>query len=440
MSLALASLFVLSSIVALASNPDLFSPAKFYLFTFALFFGAAFIGDVPPGLACLCLLVLSFGSLAAFVERDPRRSSSVAALSPAGPGERKAVVAVWTLSAVPVAAFAYLVVEAGGIGAFVAGAGMRTAQWRGLGWAVTLMMGIAAINLAYFAVGLLRPRAIRWWLGFALHGLLTLGIVGASGSRSAVMGHLPILLMLFNYLHRRLTVPAVTFTAASLVVATLVLGTIREQINVIVSDGPGEVAEAWSPKLDSFSYGTQPLQRILDADPRPLAHGSTFLSLFTNAVPRTWWPGKPDSGGIFLTKQYFDDAWEGGSNVTPTLLGEWIINFDFPLGIVGFVIAQALLLRFLSDRYSRMCRRLEGPRTVDTALGTALYVCLLWAVVGLMVGEVTNVLLLFVFTRVAPIVVIRLWSRTGSPVRPACGATSFTSPAGPGLAAEGRGS
>jgi hypothetical protein len=411
MSLVLASLFALSSIVALVSNRDLFSPAKLYLLNFAVFFGAAFIHDLSPGTAGLCLLVVSFGTLAALFERTPPRIRSGNVESCVLYGHRRAVATIWALTIGPLAAFVYLVIHAGGFWSFVAKSGGRTVEWRGLGWAVTLMLGIGVLNLSYLAVGLLGRRNRRWWIAFAVHGLITVSVLGISGSRSAILSHLVIMAMLFNYLHRRLTIVAAAFAAASLLFAALFLGSLREQIYGIMSEGTGEISEAWSLKQDSFSYGTTALERILHMDPRTLAHGTTFLSLFTNAVPRGWWPSKPDSGGIFLTKHYFDDAWDGASNVTPTFLGEWIINFGLPLGTVGFVIAQALILRLLSVRYTRTCGGLGGPRTVDMALRIVLYLCLLWALVGLMVGEVTNTLLLFMLTRVAPIAAIRLGSR-----------------------------
>lgn len=408
MKILLVGLFLAIALAARLTNRDLFSPAKFYLFSFLMFFGAAATEGVSEEVHLLVMLVLSIGAFAMLleVERLPAVSRSTGAIS--GIGERRAVRSIWMFTAVPLLAQAYLINLAGGLGAFAAAYGSRVLDWRGSGWAVTLMLSVTALNLMYLAIGLLSPRRPRWWLWFVVHLMITIFITSLSGSRGAILGTFATQLMLFNYLGRRIKLSVAVSVAASLLMVALVLGVVRERISWSSYDATDIISITPALKLDSFSYGTRPLQLIVDADPRPLAHGTTFLSVITNPIPRSWWPGKFDSGGIFLTKAYADDAWGGASNLTPTFLGEWVINFDWALGIPGYVVSASLLTYILFRHYRWMLHRVQGPRTVDLALDVVVYVYLLWAIVALMVGEVTNVIVGLMLTRLAPVMAVRI--------------------------------
>ena len=133
----------------------------------------------------------------------------------------------------------------------------------------------------------------------------------------------------------------------------------------------------------------------------------TLLSLVTNAVPRDWWPDKPDSGGIYFTKVYTGDAWEGASNLTPTFLGEGVINFGWIFGILFFVFAYPSLMYFIVTYYRRVIRRVRSAPGAASAMDVVLYAFVLWAAVALMTGEVTNVLLSLALTRIVPIAVLK---------------------------------
>lgn len=408
MKILLVGLFLTIVLAARLTNRDLFSPAKFYLISFLMFFGAAATEGVSEEVYLLVMLVLSIGAFAMLLEvgRLPAVSRSTAASS--GIGERRAVRSIWMFTAVPLLAQAYLINLSGGLGAFASGYSSRVLDWRGSGWAVTLMLSVTALNLMYLAIGLLSPRRLRWWLWFAVHLMITFFITSLSGSRGAILGTFATQLMLFNYLGRPVKLSLAVGVAASLLMAALVLGVVRERISWSSYDATDIISMTPALNLASFSYGTQPLQLIVDADPRPLAHGTTFLSVLTNPIPRSWWPGKFDSGGIFLTKAYADDAWGGASNLTPTFLGEWVINFDWALGIPGYVVSASLLTYLLFRHYRWMLYRVRGPRTVDLALDVVVYVYVLWAIVALMVGEVTNVIVGLMLTRLAPVMALRL--------------------------------
>jgi len=410
MTALLVGLFLATAAISITTNRDVFSPAKFYLVNFVVFFGAALTGSVADGVCALSMLVLAMGTVAALMERGVPRVPAYRQGTLSLCDQTQTTAWIWILTTGPILGQSFLIQRSGGISSFVGSYGSRVLEWQGAGWAVTLMMTVGTLNLCYLAVGLVRRRTVGWWFGFLAHLAITLVIVGLSGSRSAVFGTFVLHLITFHYMRRRVSVATASGVALVLMALALSLGTVRERVSELLEDGLSSIDIA-ALKLDSFAYGTAPLQLILEADPMPLACGTTFLSALTNPVPRSWWPGKFDSGGIFLTKWYADDAWGGASNMTPTFLGEWVINFGWVVGIAGYVASASLLAWMLARGYRGLLRSIREPRSVDRALDVVLYVCLMWSVAGLMVGEVTNIFVPFFLQRAVPIAAIRFASR-----------------------------
>jgi hypothetical protein len=159
--------------------------------------------------------------------------------------------------------------------------------------------------------------------------------------------------------------------------------------------------------MSIFNYGVQPLHILLSAGDLQLANGSTLLSVLTNPIPRNWWPEKPDTGGVFFTKKYTDDAWDGASNLTPTFLGEGVINFGWLGGLVFYLVLDLLLMYFVVHRYKTTLARLRPPPTAATAIDLVIYVLLMWTAVALLAGEVTNTVQTLLVTQLAPAFVLR---------------------------------
>lgn len=62
-------------------------------------------------------------------------------------------------------------------------------------------------------------------------------------------------------------------------------------------------------------------------------YGKTYVPGLVFWIPRTFWPGKPNTGGGIATTIWFNTATDAPSNVSPTPIGEAYINFGF-LGAV----------------------------------------------------------------------------------------------------------
>jgi len=310
---------------------------------------------------------------------------------------------IWLFSIPAILSQLYLLYHFGGLQAYINVIGNRVVEFRGLGWAKTFISTIVVLNLIYFAVGLTRPRSRGWWMIYGGHLFLLLSMGLLLGSRGSILNAFAAQVFIYHYMRRPMKMMYVMPIGAALVVFAVLLGIAREGLKVengAVVTGLDKAENLF--RLSVFAYGSQPLDLLVDAPDMQLAYGSTFVSLVTNAVPRDWWPEKPDTGGVFFTKQYTDDAWGGASNLTPTLLGETIINFGWPIGLLLFFFLHLALMwavvEYRRSAVARLRQRMDGA----SAVNLVMYILVMWSVVALMIGEVTNVLLGLMLTQLVP--------------------------------------
>lgn len=410
MSIVVCGLFIVTFLYALVSNRDTFSPAKFFLFSFLVFHLGALSGTSSYELWMLILLVLLVGMTAVMFEAlgsvppAPRDVLNVRKL----PDAQFFLTWIWLLSLPGILAEVYLVESFGGIQAYVNIMGNRVIEFRGLGWAITLIATLLAFNLAYFAVGLTRRRSRLWWTCYGLHFLILLATGLLSGSRSGILNIFAMQLFCYHYIKRNVRLTRALPIAVALLVFAMVLGVVRNYVkfeNDVLTTGLEGQDQVGG--YSTFQYGVLPLHILLDADHLQLAYGMTLVSLVTNVVPRDWWPDKPDTGGVFFTKAYTGDAWDGASNLTPTFLGEGIINFGWACGILFFVFTYPAVMYFLVTYYRRVIMRMRATPGPAAAVDLALYVFVMWAVIALMTGEVTTTILGLLLTRLAPIALLK---------------------------------
>lgn len=411
--LILITLFVvIGGILAVSLNADTFSPGKLFL-TFYVLFHAGAVVDPPPTMALYLMAVPLAVGIGVIVYEGVR----VQYLPPvrqlvSAETEASTTFATplffWLLSLPAVFAQLYMIDQFGGLTGYVSSVSTRVVDWSGYGWARILITMMSAINVAFFATGLMRRRNARWWAAFAAHLAFVLLIGFLSGSRSGMLNVLALLVICLHYLRRPIGVGLGAGLVIALAVAASVLGVARNGFsyqNGELTTGLSTTGQSFS--FNSFSYGVDPLELLVSAHELTLAHGSTFLSLFTNPIPRSIYPDKPDTGGVFFTKNYAGDAWEGLSNLTPTFLGEWIINFGWTIGIIGFFLSYALILFAIVRRYERLLRNPDRPRDAVFAIDVVIYIHVLWSAVGLMIGEVTNLAVALVLSQLLPLVLMR---------------------------------
>lgn len=408
---------VIAGVLAVVSNSDIFSPSKFLLFFFLLFHAGAVIeqpSNAVAGLMFVTVLIglgitgmesLRIGDAGKLVAYQPARSNLPDGVQ----------VFFWLISIPSLYAQFFMVQELGGLEGYIRSLGLRVVEWSGYGAARTIINLMSTINIAYFAVGLIKQRPNSWWLLWGAHLLIVLAFGFLSGSRSGLLNVLALLLVAFHYLRRPVRAGVAVALAASLVLFASVLGIARNGFSLEggeLTTGISGSGQMFS--FNSFNYGIDPLTLLTTVRPMPLAHGSTFLSLLTNAIPRSIYPSKPDTGGVFLTKNYAGNAWDGYSNLTPTFIGEWAMNFGWSIGIIGYVFSFSLIMWGVVMLYLRIPRNRTRPRDFVFAIDLAIYIHLLWSIMGLMVGEVTNVMLGFLLNQLVPLLLIRayfVWRR-----------------------------
>jgi hypothetical protein len=395
---------------AFISNPDLFSPAKFFLFSFLIFHLGALADHTSYELWMLILVVLLVGVTTVLFE----------ALSPLPPRMRYPLelrrrpdpagfpVWIWGLTLPAIGGEVFLLWKFGGLAAYINIISNRVIEFRGLGWALTLSATVLTFNLAYFAVGLTRTRGHLWWSLYGVHLLLSLIVGLLSGSRGAFLNTFAMQLFCYHYIRGRVRLTRALPIAVALLAFALVLGAVRNAVRVGdegISTGLDRGSQSVS--YGTFNYGVQPLEILLDADHLRPAYGMTFVSLVTNLVPRDWWPDKPDTGGVTFTKEYASNAWNGASNLTPTLLGEGVMNFGWAAGIAFYALLYPALLYGVVRYYSRVVLYARLEHGLAGAIEILIYVCVMWAVVGLMIAEVTSTVLGLLTTKLLPLLLLK---------------------------------
>jgi hypothetical protein len=277
---------------------------------------------------------------------------------------------------------------------------------------------ILILNLMYFGIGLTRRRSTVWWMLWGLHLLVVLVMGALSGSRGSILTVFPLQLFLYHYVRRPVKIVYALPVGVVLVGAAILIGIVRQGLRLdegAVSTGLDTQDQTLS--LSIFNYGVLPLKILLHAADLQLANGSTLISVLTNPIPRDLWPDKPDTGGVFFTKVYTGDAWEGASNLTPTFLGEGVINFGWLGGLTFFIVASLMLMLWVVRYYKRIQSRVAGGIDAGIAIDVVLYGLVMWSAVALMVGEVTNTVQNLVMTQLLPALAMKLVlvKRAGSP-------------------------
>jgi hypothetical protein len=405
--------FLFAAMLAATSNPDIFSPAKLFLFFFLSFHVGALFTEITVLTSVLILLVLAVGIWAIVLEAGRvRRSATYSRPARADEHEQKRDYALflWAISVPPLLVQFYMIQHFGGMEGYIRSLGFRVVEWAGFGWARVMIALFVPINLVYFALGLHQRRKALWWAFYAGHFLILLGMAALSGSRSSLLNIFLIQFILYHYVRAAVKPGHASLLATGLMLAAMVLGVYRNRVRYDETGFSAAYSGSGNTlSFASFNYGVEPLEVIATSSFMPLAHGSTFFSLITNAIPRNFWPDKPESGGVFFTKNYLGDAWMGYSNLTPTFLGEWLINFGWIAGIIGFFISYSAIFLFCGKYYFSILERLKHKPSDRTAIDVVIYVHVILAVIGLMVGETTNVVLTLVVSQLIPLWAIRYY-------------------------------
>lgn len=412
MALLVLLVWLVTMLGAFVRNKDIFSPAKLYLMWLFVFFAEVFFSEysLPVYLCYLALLAAGVAMIMLECHIQDTGCDAASGYLPSQFPEATlaAVVAIWAISVIPLFAQLRLIMAMGGFQSYVNTLGLRVLLWRGLGHWVSLINVFPTVNLVYLVVMLTgRKKRRLWWLLYCVHSAMFVALGLLSGSRGVLLLNLMLVLMVLHYLRKRLPKRGAVLAALVMVLAGLALGHARQGYR-LTDEGfrTGLVAAEQLLTTQAVGYGCRPLELVFSREPTSLTYGLTFATVFTNLVPRRLWPGKPDSGGVILTRDYADNRWAGASYITPGIIAESILNFGYFVGIpVGFFGLSAILFGVVLF-YRRVLRALRSRRDLSAGTAALLYANVLVAAVSLLFGEFTNIVTSLMVTKIAPILLL----------------------------------
>jgi oligosaccharide repeat unit polymerase len=377
------------------SNRDLFSPTKLYLLTLGVCFFDIFLAPYRIEICCiylgfllvaLVLVVYESGIAGRFrrLIQDHKKKAASSSL----PG-RRLVVIIWLLSTVPVLSISYLVMLFGGLRSYLDQLAVRALAFRGLNaFSEPAINLISLLTVLYFGVGLIERRRTSWWVCYTLHFTIAVTILSMSGSRRYFLMPLVMMLATSHYVRAEVSIKRACGVLALLLIATSVFGMLR--MGRRGQDSLTRDLDRY--ELESltyhFKYGLIPLEVILGADVIDLHYGSTFVASVTNLIPRPLWPGKPDSAGLVITKEYLGDPWRGTGNISAGLLAESVMNFGFGIGICTTFIVLLAGMAFLMRRYGQVLSFVRSSnRSISGLFKLIRYLNIALAITGLITWE-----------------------------------------------------
>ena len=383
---------------------DSFSPDKLVLVALGVFFGDIFFNDYSLGLSSVyMLLITSFVAVIivfTFALRNWRMKSVATIHGELNSNNGVMLVSYkffWLVSLPALAAQFWMIQLFGGIQGYINVLALSVVNFEGLGWLTSIIRTFSTIDLIYFSYLVTRRKlTVSVIVIYVIHFLVFVMLALLTGSRGSLLGNFLLMALVYHHSVRPIRTRWLLTLAASTLLMASVLEVAREGVAVGEDGLVTGLSEKNQPEKQlSFrwaKYGTIPLDLVLQADQVNKHYGFTYLTVLTNLIPRAIWPAKPDTGGNLLTKEYTGDAWGGTSFLSTGIIPEAIINFGRPLGIaVGTLqfcaVVSGLLLYYF--RYKRLLAT-NDPYMFVYSVRFA-YIC--WGMVGLIVGEFTNVMI-----------------------------------------------
>jgi len=388
---------VLGVVFSIVTNRDIFSPTKFYFLSIFLFFSDIFFSTYNYGIyVCYIIFIVIGLNIALFEKVMTKREywgNEKIQYSISSRKLKRITIILWLISLFPIMAQIWLINYFGGIDGYINILNLRVLMFRGLGTVTILIQTIAIINVFYFGIGLVgKMKKPSWWLFYIFHLTIVIVIGLLSGSRGSLLGNFVTMAVLYHYIKRPLSIKLTALLALSLLFIALVIGVARHGYKVVegkLETGLTDPRQLLEHRLEIRS-GLIPLEFVYSAPPENLQYGLTFLSAVTNFVPRKLWPGKPDSGGVVLTKTYLGDETSRTTNYSGGIVVESIINFGLLGGtLLGFSMLFSLMVSVVYI-YSRIIFKLKKGILPLVMAQLFLYILFMRCITGLPIVEFTN--------------------------------------------------
>jgi oligosaccharide repeat unit polymerase len=390
--------YIIFCLLSYFNSKDIFSPAKIYLAVFFVFFGESlFYFDKQYEFYFIIFMLLFAVFPILVMERLGYRVKEVFDSRIVVRICNKQVVRLWILTSIPVLAQIYFIIEMGGLLTYISGIGSRVSLWKGFGVFLLLIKLINIINYIYFVKIVTTENSKKHKILFMANFIVFTLLALLSGSRSMLLWNLVFMGVYYHYLINRISIPKASLLFGFVIFIAMVLGVLRDGYSVDESGfNSGINIEGKVLNMSNFTYGTKPVYLLLEMDELPeLSLGKTYLTVFTNLIPRKIWPNKPDPGGIIFTRDFLDDPFEGNSYYSTGIVGEAFINFGYTFGTVFFFM-QLIVMYLIFLRYIQKIN--TTAMLVNSPEDFAIYPFILFGLPAYLYAEfTTNTLSTFFF-------------------------------------------
>lgn len=314
-------------------------------------------------------------------------------------------IAIWLMSIPSILSMLYMINMFGGIEGYIVAAQHGTKFFYGLGPLKTMISTLYPISLYYFALLISKRNPSKEYFIFSIHFLILLALALLSLSRGTLLTHLVFMMLIWHFVRKQVTAPVIVLGLAFVLSFASIYGVVRETL--AYEDGSfstGLEDQEVVYKSEWMVAGIFPFERIIDAKNVNKHWGSTYVTIVTNFVPRSIWPGKPAPGGVIFTNEYASEFYDEYSHFTSGLYPEAMMNFGRPAGIVIGALQLALICFLISLYYRKILFKTRHlPKNPQNILSVVIYVYVAWASVMLLTGEITSI---FVNTIIRIIVLI----------------------------------
>lgn len=353
-------LLITGVILAFQSNRDYFSPVKFYFLFLLVYFFDIFLNDQIIEVYFIYSIFLILGIYFAIWEGYLVKKQNIKFLKPLDKpfllNPQSATKLIWLLSLIPVGVQFYLFSLDGGVANYINNIGLRVDNWKGMGHILIFQRIFPILNLIYLILGVSFSfkKKRRWWLFYIGHTLILILLGLLSGSRGATLNIFVIILIILHYFLANIRIlKIITYVfliLGSAVILSQVRNSVKANSNELQLFGEKNIKEV-NFEPDFIRYGIIPLDLIYKRDFNDFQYGLTFITVFTNFVPRKIWTAKPDTGGLVLTKFYSGIEYSKFSNFSTGLFVESIINFGYLFGVIIAIMLFFFTGHFVIKKY-----------------------------------------------------------------------------------------
>jgi oligosaccharide repeat unit polymerase len=283
----------------------------FSVVALGVFFSDIFISDYPIEIVLIYLLLCITVVLVSFVYTKRKIPNYRASLRAPTLNISGASVVLWCLSLPAIAAQLYFIYLFGGLDGYITAAKHGTKNFWGLGPLKTLVTTFYSINLLYFGLLINSKKDLISCFIFSIHFTTFIFIALLTLSRGTLLTQIIFMALIFHFSHKKIGLTKAVIGLSILLAVASVYGVLRESVtwdNRGFKLNYGNVCDTCDQsnkeyyKSEWSYFGLFPLQRVIEAEDINVQYGLTYVTLFTNFIPRKIWPDKPDPGGVVLTK------------------------------------------------------------------------------------------------------------------------------------------